>query len=122
MLQFIYNNLDAGYTVLSLFLDFRKSLDCVDHSILLNNLKVYGVRGVALLWFQSYFSERLQYVSINGNNSDYLSVKVELIKSPFKTQCSFQFILMVFLKAPVSSNSVYLLMAAFYLSHIETYL
>ena len=74
MLQFIYNNLDTGYTVLSLFLDFSKAFDCVDHTILLHKLKAYGVRGVALLWFQSYLSERLQYVSINGTNSDYSSV------------------------------------------------
>ena len=36
---------------------------------------VYDVRGVALLGFQSYFSERLHYVSINDKNSDYLFVE-----------------------------------------------
>ena len=75
MLQFIYNNLDNGFTVLSLFLDFSKAFDCVDHKILLHKLNVYGIRGIALTWFQSYLSNRVQYVSINGSNSDHLVVK-----------------------------------------------
>ena len=36
-------------------------------SILLKRLEHYGVRGTPLLWFESYLSNRKQYVSVNGN-------------------------------------------------------
>ena len=69
-LQYIYDNLDEGNTVISFFLDFSKAFDCVDHSILLDKMGVYGVRGIARNWFQSYLTGRQQYVSLNGENSE----------------------------------------------------
>ena len=69
MLQYIYNNLDRGHEVISLFLDFSKAFDCVKHEILLKKLHVYGVRGIANDWFRSYLTNRTQYTSVDGNNS-----------------------------------------------------
>ena len=37
--------------------------------ILLHKLRSYGICGVALNWFKSYLSGRLQYVSLDGYNS-----------------------------------------------------
>ena len=62
------------FTTLSLF------LDCVDHKILLHNLKVYGVWGIDHTRFQSYLSNRVQYVSINGVISGILSVESGISK------------------------------------------
>ena len=62
----MYDNLDEGKTVISFFLDVIKAFDCVDHSILLDNM---GVHGTARNWFQSYLTGRQQYVSLNGENS-----------------------------------------------------
>ena len=64
-LQFVYDNLDKGDLVISIFLDFRKAFDCVDHKILLSKLSMYGIRGVALDWFRSYLTGRYQYVALN---------------------------------------------------------
>ena len=37
-------------------------------------LEHYGIRGTSLGWFKSYLSDRKQYVSINGSNSDCLNI------------------------------------------------
>ena len=69
-MQYLYKTIDSGNLVFSIFLDFKKAFDCVDHEILLAKLFVYGIRGVAHDWFRSYLSERKQYVNINNSKSE----------------------------------------------------
>ena len=46
------------------------SFDTVDHNIMLRRLQTsYGIRGVALDWFGSYLTGRLQYVRYAGRHS-----------------------------------------------------
>ena len=47
--------LDDGKFVVGILLDFSKAFDTVDHDILLTKLSHYDIRGVPLLWFQSFF-------------------------------------------------------------------
>ena len=55
-----------------IFIDLKKAFDTVNHSILLLKLHHYGVRGKAYEWFQSYLSNRKQFVCVNGHESDSL--------------------------------------------------
>ena len=59
-LQFVYDNLDKGNVVISLFLDFAKAFDCVSHDILLEKLYIHSVRGIASDWFRSYLTDRIE--------------------------------------------------------------
>lgn len=55
--------------VMGLFLDLSKAFDCLDSEILFHKLQLYGVRGLALQWIRSYFTNRKQKVIIkDGSN------------------------------------------------------
>ena len=73
-LQYIYDCLDNGHSVLSLYLDFSKAFDSIDHEILLTKLDKYGIRGQANDWFRSYLTGRKQFVSVNNFNSPTLPI------------------------------------------------
>ena len=52
-----------------------EAFDTVDHSILLQKLYYYGIRGCQLNWFEFYLTSRKQFVSVNGVNSSLYDVK-----------------------------------------------
>ena len=54
--------LDNGELEVGIFLDLSKAFDTVNHSILFDKLEHYDIRGLALKWMKSYFSNRLQFV------------------------------------------------------------
>ena len=60
-------SLDEGSFGCGIFVDLQKAFDTVDHKILLHKLEYYGIRGIC-----NYLSDRKQFVSINGYNSDLM--------------------------------------------------
>ncbi|CAB4008436.1 Hypothetical predicted protein, partial [Paramuricea clavata] len=52
--------------ILDLYLDFVKAFDSVDHNILLDKLRWYGVTGSVLDWFADYLNGRTQRVVVDG--------------------------------------------------------
>ena len=67
----IRRSIDNNSYAVGIFLDFQKAFDTVEHSILLQKLKHYGIRGVTNKWFESYLSNRKQFVSISNQNSNF---------------------------------------------------
>ena len=66
-----YNN----YRPISLLSNVNKLFDTVDHNIFLIKLDYYGIRGIAINWFRSYLTNRKQYVTIAGGNSELKIMK-----------------------------------------------
>ena len=74
LLNFVYRGLDRSDAVISVFMDFSKAFDCLDHDILLKKLFNVGVRGLPHQLFKSYLSNRVQYVSVNNSTSDIMQI------------------------------------------------
>ena len=72
----ILENADNGLITASVFLDFSKAFDTVDHAILLHKLKSVGLDNNSLNWFESYLSSRQQVTSIDNTLSSSLPVSV----------------------------------------------
>ena len=51
------------------FLDIKKAFDTVSHKILIEKLKHYGIDGLALDWFKSFLSDRMQQTKIGSKLS-----------------------------------------------------
>ena len=60
----IKETIDNGKFGCGVFIDLRKAFDTVNHEILLVKLEHYDIRGNMLNWFQSYLSNRKQYVTV----------------------------------------------------------
>ena len=76
VIEYIYESFNEKNQCITVFLDLKKAFDTVDHVILLEKLKYIGVRGVTLNWFDSYLSNRHQFVKIWNTSSDKLPIKV----------------------------------------------
>ena len=68
----IINDIDKGNFTLGIFLDLTKAFDTINHNILLSKLRFYGIRGIPFNWFQSYLTNRRQFVHAYGYNSSTL--------------------------------------------------
>ena len=62
--------LDNKEFAIGVFLDLSKAFDTVDHSLLLQKLEFYGIRGIALEWFKNYVTQRYQCVRYNNEISE----------------------------------------------------
>ena len=64
--QKILDALESDKNVDFVYLDFTKTFDKVDHSILLTELKNMGISGKVLRWIHNFLTGRKQVVHVNG--------------------------------------------------------
>ena len=65
----LYENLNKGKSILSIFIDFSKAFDTVPHNILMQKLSHYGIRGKTLQWLEDYLKNRHQITIIENQDS-----------------------------------------------------
>ena len=66
----------ANEIPLCIFLDLSKAFDTLNYDVLLWKLSFYGVRGSALQLIKDYLTNRKQFVSFNGSESDLLPLNI----------------------------------------------
>ena len=67
--SFLYKALNDNKKVLSVFMDFSKAFDTINHEILLQKLIHIGIKATAYQWFRSYLTNRSQIVQVNNTKS-----------------------------------------------------
>ena len=75
LIQDISGSVDEGSIAVCVFIDLAKAFDNVNHKILLDKLYHYGIRGNVNVWFRSYLTNRMQYVSFNDCESSRMLMK-----------------------------------------------
>jgi hypothetical protein len=67
----ILDSLNKKMQVYGIFCDLQKAFDCVNHEILLNKLKFYGIKGNQYDLYNSYLSNRKQRtIILHGTNNN----------------------------------------------------
>ena len=61
---------EEGKTTDTIYLDFAKAFDKVDHNILCQKIKRLGITGKVGIWIREFLTSRYQQVSANGVLSD----------------------------------------------------
>ena len=65
-IEFIYKCLNGNNEVDVIYLDYSKAFDKVDHKVLLEKLKRYGIGGKVLCWIEQFLTNRTQTVQVEG--------------------------------------------------------
>ena len=71
----ITQTMDKGGQEDLIVLDFSKAFDKVCHSLLVNKLHHYGIRGKINTWIKNFLTDRQQAVVVNGEMSTYVAVE-----------------------------------------------
>jgi hypothetical protein len=75
-----FSALNSKKHMMIIFCDLKKAFDTCNIDILLKKLKKIGILGVELSWFESYLTDRWQYVSINNCDSVLLRILIGVLQ------------------------------------------
>ena len=70
----VINSFSNDSYVLGIFIDLSKAFDTVNHEILLEKLKSYGMIGLGLKWLKRYLCNREQFIKVDDYQTDYASI------------------------------------------------
>ena len=71
----ILKNMDNDEVTGLVFIDFRKAFDVINHELLLKKLSIYGASPPSVAWFQSYLSQRKQFIKLGKTTSEQLTIR-----------------------------------------------
>lgn len=72
----IFDAWEDAMDAIGIFCDLSKAFDCVHHSTLVRKLRHYGVKDQALGLLESYLTDRVQMVDVNGKRSPGSSISM----------------------------------------------
>ncbi|MDR2880067.1 MAG: reverse transcriptase family protein, partial [Fusobacteriales bacterium] len=78
----IQEALDKGVYSVGIFIDLTKAYDTLNHKVLLEKLSSYGIRGITNRWFESYLTNRRQYLEIKYR--DPCNNDISYVRSSYK--------------------------------------
>ena len=90
-LKKLYDSRPENKFSIGISIDLCKAFDSVNHNILLEKLKFYGVRNKSQEWFQSYLSGRQQFTVCNNYESSLTDINVWLPQGSIVGQLLFLF-------------------------------
>ena len=70
----VYKSKSSGQIPAIIFLDIKKAFDTVNHEILIEKLRHYGINGTVLHWFINYLTGRYQCTKMGNSISTFLLV------------------------------------------------
>lgn len=70
VVDFVVKALQEKKIVCGIYMDLSKAFDTINHSVLKQKLKHYGINGPAYQWISNYLTDRKQVININGTYSE----------------------------------------------------
>ena len=72
--DYIKGEIGKGNLVGMVLIDLQKAFDTVNHGILLDKLRAIGISSSSVSWFESYLTNRMQCVEVDGTRSEFLPI------------------------------------------------
>jgi hypothetical protein len=71
----IITSSDKGQATILVLLDFSRAFDCLNPDLLVTKMASYGVSERSCSWFQSYLTDRTQYVELQLDSGELIHSK-----------------------------------------------